>query len=109
MDYDKYLMMAMRHNWRQKRYDELMALKRLDLPQDVLNTIHFQYKWDTIEKEARAHFKWEVLRELRFKSYYSDRMYTIYKELHLPKEYEDEVDKPDEGDIFDEFLIMQDD
>lgn len=80
--YNKYLKEAMKRNHRNRQYEDLLTIRNLCLPEDILNHIRLQYKYDTIEKECKNHYKYEVMRELKFKAYYSRRMYNIYLEVY---------------------------
>lgn len=106
MDYNKYLREGMKQNQREKRYDQLMCIPYLDLPRDVLDTIRQHYKWDAIQEELKSHYRYEVMRELRYKAYYSKHMFDIYTELHINGK--DADDYLTDGEV-DDFLIHLDD
>jgi len=87
MDYAIYLSEKMDINRRDKYYHDLLILKDISksLPDDMGEYLHFTYKYDTIEKRTKEHYKYQVLRELRVKQYYSKYMYKYYLELYDSK------------------------
>lgn len=75
----------MDENRRTKYYHDLLILKNisLQLPNDLIEYMHMIYKYETIEERTKHHHKYEVLRELRVKLYYSKYMYKYYLELYM--------------------------
>jgi len=87
MDYAIYLREKMDINRRDKYYHDLLILKDISkaLPDDMGEYLYMTYKYDTIEKRTKEHYKYQVLRELRVKQYYSKYMYKYYVELYESK------------------------
>ena len=82
MDYGKYMQNKLRDNRIEKQYSDLLHIKHIDLPEEIIHTIHHHYKYDEIEKLSREHYRTEVMRELRFITWHSKTMYKYWKELH---------------------------
>jgi len=80
MDYGKYMQNKLRENRIEKQYTDLLHIKHIDLPEEIIHTISHHYKYDDIEKLTKEHYHYEVMRELRFRAYYSKPMYKYWKE-----------------------------
>lgn len=85
MDYGKYMHNKLRDNRIEKQYSDLLHIKHIQLPEEIIHTIHHHYKYDDIKKLSREHYRTEVMRELRFKMYYSKPMYKYWKECYKQK------------------------
>ena len=81
MEYAKDLQTFMKDNKRMSQCRDLLHIKHLDLPQDIIDHIQFIYKYDAIQEKANEHYRYQVLRELRCKMYYSKYMYKYYVSL----------------------------
>ncbi len=78
MDYAIYLSAKMKEHERENMYEDLLFLTKLDVNQDIRECIRLQYKLNHIEAFSKDHFKYQVLKELKYKIYYSSRMYQYY-------------------------------
>lgn len=101
MDYAIYLSEKMDINRRDKYYHDLLILKDISksLPDDMIEYMKMIYKYDTIEKRTKEHYKYQVLRELRVKQYYSKYMYKYYLELYEGKKKSQEKSRDNEQSI----------
>jgi len=83
MEYAKDLEPYLKENKRMSQYRDLLHITHLDLPQDIIHHIQYIYKYDAIQEKANDHYRYQVLRELKCKMYYSKHMYKYYLEKNL--------------------------
>lgn len=81
MEYAKDLEPYLKENKRMSQYRDLLHITHLDLPQDIIHHIQYIYKYDAIQEKANDHYRYQVLRELKCKMYYSKHMYKYYLTL----------------------------
>ena len=81
MDYSRYFVEGMRVNRREKDYDKILHITKINLPPDILHHIRLCYKYDAIQRYTKNWFEDEVLRELRFKMLRSRHFHNYYLEI----------------------------
>jgi len=88
-DYDRFLAGKLRDNKIESMYKDLMAINRLDVPDDIKYHLRHVYKMN--EKENRA--KWQhrlVMSELKLFAYYS---WGLFQEVPGPTILDEELEK----------------